>query len=72
MTMIIPSSPTVARVGITGPVILTVCIRIELGAPTRIVNYVLRRGRGDNRGQQRDSAHDRQSRHGGLPCFRVI
>ena len=32
MTIIIPSSPTVARVGIAGPVILTVCIRIELSA----------------------------------------
>jgi hypothetical protein len=51
MTPIIMSSPpTVARVGVTGPVIQAVCIRIELGAPARIVNYVLRRGRGGKRG----------------------
>jgi hypothetical protein len=45
MTRIISSSPTVARVGVTGPV----CIRIELSTPARIVNYVLRGGRGDKR-----------------------
>ena len=45
----IGSPPTVARVRVTGSVILAVCIRIELGAPAWIVNYVLRRGRAGKR-----------------------
>ena len=48
-------SPTVARVGVAGAVILAVCIRIELGAPARIVNDVLRRGRSGKYGQQGDN-----------------
>ncbi len=43
------SAPTVARVRVTGAVILAVCVWIELGAPARIVNYVLRRGRSGQR-----------------------
>jgi hypothetical protein len=47
---IICSPPTVAGVGVTGAVVLAICIRIELGAPARIVDYMLRRGRGGKRG----------------------
>src|ERR1700704_1257953 len=44
--------PTVARVRVTRAVVLTVCVRIKLGAPARIVDDVLRRGRAGKRGQQ--------------------
>ena len=39
------SPPTIARVGISAPVVLAVCVRIELCAPARIGNDVLRRRR---------------------------
>src|SRR5437899_8167923 len=37
--------PAVARVGISAPVVLAICVRIELGALARISNDVLRRRR---------------------------
>jgi hypothetical protein len=44
--------PTIARVGVSAPVILAICVRIELGAPARIGNDVLRRRRAGKCGQQ--------------------
>ena len=39
------SPPAIARVGISAPVVQAICVRIELGAPARISNDVLRRRR---------------------------
>ena len=46
----IGSPPTVAGVRVAGTVILAICVRIELGAPGRIVDYMLRCGRTGKRG----------------------
>lgn len=46
------SPPTIARVGVSAPVVLAICVRIELGAPARISNYVLRRRRAGKCGQE--------------------
>ena len=36
------SLPAIARVGVSAPVVLAICVRIELGAPPGIGNHVLR------------------------------
>jgi hypothetical protein len=36
------SLPAIARVGVSAPVVLAICVRIELGAPPGIGNDVLR------------------------------
>jgi len=45
------SPPTVARVGVSAPVVLAICVRIELGAPAGIGNDVLRQRRAGKSGQ---------------------
>ena len=47
-----PSLPTIARVGISAPVVLAICVRIELRAPARIGDDVLRRRRAGRCGQE--------------------
>ena len=60
--------PTVADVGVAGAVVLAICVRIELGAPARISNYMLRHGRAGKRGQQDNSAkQDHRPSHGMSP-----
>ena len=39
------SPPAIARVGVSAPVVLAICVRIKLGALARISDYVLRRRR---------------------------
>jgi hypothetical protein len=39
------SPPAIARVGVSAPVVLAIGVRVELGAPARIGNDVLRRRR---------------------------
>jgi hypothetical protein len=45
------SLPAIARVGVSTPVILAICVRIELGAPPGIGNHVLRGRRAGKSGQ---------------------
>jgi len=51
VTMSRRSPPAIARVGVSAPVVLAICIRIELGAPAWIGNDVLRRRRAGKNGQ---------------------
>jgi len=44
--------PAIARVGVSAPVVLAICVRIELGTLARISDYVLRRRRAGKRGQE--------------------
>jgi hypothetical protein len=66
------SPPAIARVGVSAPVVLAIGVRIELGAPARIGNDVLRRSRTGKCGQECQGNRAKQyhwSRHRSLACF---
>jgi hypothetical protein len=44
------SLPAIARVGVSAPIVLAICVRVELGALARISDYMLRRRRAGKRG----------------------
>jgi len=51
VTMSRRSPPAIARVGVSAPVVLAIGVRIELRAPARIGNDVLRRRRAGKCGE---------------------
>jgi len=53
------SPPTIARVGVPAPVVLAIGVRIELGAPARISDDVLRGRRAGKCGQENSAKQDR-------------
>jgi len=62
VVMVTRSPPTIARVGVSSPVVLAICVRIELGAPAWIGDDVLRRRRTGKSGQNQQRRHAKQDR----------